>query len=89
MPFVGKAKEEGLPGAYAANAWPRKKVNAAATGSNDKEVPKQMLKAIIVILLVLWLLGLVIDVAGSAIHLLLLIAAAVLVYQLLTGRRRV
>jgi hypothetical protein len=48
-----------------------------------------MLWTIIVILLVLWLLGLIGNIGGSLIWLLLVIAAIVLVYQLLTGRRAV
>jgi Family of unknown function (DUF5670) len=42
-----------------------------------------------VILLVLWLLGFSFHVAGSLIHLLLVIAVAVLIVNLLTGRRSV
>lgn len=48
-----------------------------------------MLWTIIVILIVLWLLGLVGGVGGSLIHALLVIAAIVLVYNLVTGRRGV
>ncbi|HEX9002148.1 MAG TPA: lmo0937 family membrane protein [Blastocatellia bacterium] len=48
-----------------------------------------MLWTIIVILVVLWLLGLVGGVGGSLIHALLVIAAIVLVYNLVTGRRGV
>jgi hypothetical protein len=46
-----------------------------------------MLWTIFVILLVLWLLGFGFHVAGSLIHLLLVIALVVLVIQLVTGRR--
>lgn len=46
-----------------------------------------MLCTILVILLVLWLLGVVGGVGGSLIHTLLVIAAIVLVYNLVTGRR--
>jgi hypothetical protein len=47
-----------------------------------------MLWGLIVILVVLWLLGfVVIPVGGALIHLLLVIALIVLIYQLLTGRR--
>jgi uncharacterized protein DUF5670 len=46
-----------------------------------------MLWTILVILLVLWLLGFGFHVAGSLIHLLLVIALIVLVIQLVTGRR--
>ncbi len=47
-----------------------------------------MLYTIAVILLVLWLLGFVaFHVGGGLIHLLLVIALVVIVYQLITGRR--
>jgi hypothetical protein len=47
-----------------------------------------MLWALIVILVVLWLLGFVVVPIGSGlIHLLLVIALIVLIYQLVTGRR--
>jgi hypothetical protein len=46
-----------------------------------------MLWTILVILLVLWLLGFLTSVGGGVIHLLLVIAAIVLVVQLLSGRR--
>jgi hypothetical protein len=48
-----------------------------------------MLWAIFVILLVLWLLGFSLHIAGSLIHLLLVIALIVLVINLVTGRRAV
>jgi hypothetical protein len=47
-----------------------------------------MLWTIFVILLVLWLLGFSLHVAGSLIHLLLVIALIVLVINLVSGRRR-
>jgi hypothetical protein len=50
---------------------------------------KTMLWTIFVILLVLWLLGLIGGVGGGLIHLLLVIAAVVLVLNLLSGRRTV
>ena len=46
-----------------------------------------MLYTIIAILVVLWLLGLVGHVAGGFIHILLVAAAIVLIYKLVTGRR--
>jgi len=46
-----------------------------------------MLWTIIVILLVLWALGFAIQIGGGLIHLLLLVAGVVLIYQLITGRR--
>lgn len=48
-----------------------------------------MLWTILAIILVLWLLGLVTNVAGGLVHLLLIVAAIVLIYQFLTGRRTV
>jgi len=46
-----------------------------------------MLWTIIALLVVLWLLGLIGGVGGSLIHLLLVIAAVILIFQLITGRR--
>jgi hypothetical protein len=47
-----------------------------------------MLYTVAVILLVLWLLGFfAFHIGGGLIHLLLVIAAVVIVYQLITGRR--
>jgi hypothetical protein len=46
-----------------------------------------MLWTIVVVLLLLWLFGLVLDVAGGLIHLLLVVALVVIGYRLLTGRR--
>jgi hypothetical protein len=46
-----------------------------------------MLWTILVILLVLWLLGMLGGVGGGLIHLLLVVAAIVLVFNLLSGRR--
>ena len=49
-----------------------------------------MLWTLAVILLILWLLGfLVFNVTGGIIHLLLVIAAIVIVFRLITGRRPV
>jgi hypothetical protein len=46
-----------------------------------------MLWTIVVVLLVLWLLGFTMHVAGGLIHILLVIALVVIVLRLLTGRR--
>ncbi len=46
-----------------------------------------MLWTIIVILLILWLLGFSFHIAGSLIHLLLVVAVVILVINLVTGRR--
>jgi hypothetical protein len=48
-----------------------------------------MLWTIFVIVLVLWLLGFTFHIAGGLIHLLLVVALVVLVFNLLTGRRGV
>ena len=48
-----------------------------------------MIWGLIVLLVVLWLLGFSLNVAGGLIHLLLVLAVIVLIYQLLTGRRAV
>ena len=46
-----------------------------------------MLWTIVVILLVLWLLGFAMNLAGGLIHILLVIALVVIVVRLLSGRR--
>jgi hypothetical protein len=46
-----------------------------------------MLWTIFVIILILWLLGFSLHVAGGLIHLLLVVALVVLLVQLITGRR--
>jgi len=47
-----------------------------------------MLWTIFVVLVVLWLLGFSFHIAGSLIHLLLVVAVLVLIFNLVTGRRR-
>jgi hypothetical protein len=46
-----------------------------------------MLWTIIALLVVLWLLGLIGHVGGGLIHILLVIAIVILIYQLIAGRR--
>jgi Family of unknown function (DUF5670) len=48
-----------------------------------------MVWGLIVILVVLWLLGFALNVAGGLIHLLLVIALIVLLFQLISGRRSI
>ena len=55
--------------------------------TSSKEL--RMLWAIVAILLILWLLGLTVLNVGSLIHVLVVIALVVIIYQLVTGRRRV
>ena len=47
-----------------------------------------MLWTIMVVLLILWLLGFSLHVGGALIHLLLVIALVVLVFNLVPGRRQ-
>jgi hypothetical protein len=58
-------------------------------GREQRIEENSMLWTIIVILLVLWLLGLIGNIGGGLIWLLLVIAAIVLLFQLLSGRRTV
>ena len=46
-----------------------------------------MLYTIVVILVILWLLGLLLHIAGSLIHLLLVIALVVLIFNFISSRR--
>ena len=48
-----------------------------------------MLWTILAIVMVLWLVGLIGHIGGGLIHLLLVVAAVVLLIQLLSGRRTV
>jgi hypothetical protein len=48
-----------------------------------------MLWTIFVILLVLWLLGFSLHIGGALIHLILVIAVIMLIYNLIVGRRPV
>lgn len=46
-----------------------------------------MLWTVIFVLLVLWLLGFALDIAGGLIHVLLVVALVIVVLRLVTGRR--
>jgi hypothetical protein len=48
-----------------------------------------MLWTIFALLLILWLLGFTLSIGGGLIHLLLVVALVVLVFNLLSGRRTV
>lgn len=48
-----------------------------------------MIYTIIVVLIILWLLGLIGNIGGGIIHLLLVIALVVFLYDFFVGRRRV
>jgi hypothetical protein len=44
---------------------------------------------VLVIVVVLWLLGFVLNVGGGLIHVLLIVAVIIVLYNLLTGRRTI
>ena len=46
-----------------------------------------MLWTVVVLLLILWMLGFTLHVAGGLVHVLLVVALVVVVVQLLSGRR--
>ncbi len=46
----------------------------------------QLLWTLIVILVVLWLIGFVVHIGGAFVHLLLVIAVILLIFNLITGR---
>jgi hypothetical protein len=48
-----------------------------------------MLWTIVGILILLWVFGLVLNIAGGLIHILLVVAAIVIVFRLITGRKAV
>lgn len=47
-----------------------------------------MLWTVLVVLLILWVLGFSLHIAGGLIHLILVVALVVFVLQLVTGRKR-
>ncbi|HEV2073475.1 MAG TPA: lmo0937 family membrane protein [Thermomicrobiales bacterium] len=47
----------------------------------------QILWIILVVIVAIWLIGLLADIAGSLIHLLLVVALIILIYNLVVGRR--
>jgi hypothetical protein len=74
----------GMMRAEVADTRPRAAGPMAANGKDTT-----MLWTILLILLVLWVLGLLGSVGGAAVHLLLVLAAIVLIAQLVSGRRSV
>jgi hypothetical protein len=53
-----------------------------------RRVGEKMLWTIFVVLLVLWLLGFSLHIGGGLIHLLIVVAIVVLIYNMITGNRR-
>ena len=62
-------------------------VGEIVVGEIVSEGDQLMLWTVFVVLLVLWLLGFSMHVAGGLIHILLVVALVVLVINLLSGRR--
>jgi hypothetical protein len=60
---------------------------AALSNSEQTEKETVMLYTMIGVLLVLWVLGLSMHVGGGLIHALLVIAAVIFVFNLVSGRR--
>jgi hypothetical protein len=58
-------------------------------GSGFERGKQNMLWTIFAVLLVLWFIGLLAHIGGGLIHLLLVVAAIVLIFNLLSGRRAV
>ncbi len=48
-----------------------------------------MLLTIAIVLGILWLLGILVHIGGGLIHLVLLIALVIFIYDIVTGRRKV
>jgi hypothetical protein len=57
------------------------------SGCSNEQKEINMLWTIFVVLLILWLLGFTLHVAGGLIHLLLVVALVMLVINLVSGRR--
>jgi hypothetical protein len=64
--------------------FPGKLFSRGASGAKEKN----MLWTIFVVLLVLWLLGFTLHIGGALIHLLIVVAVIVLIFNLVTGSRR-
>lgn len=47
-----------------------------------------ILRTVILVLIALWLIGLIFKVGGALIHILLLVAGIIFVFQLITGKRK-
>ena len=47
-----------------------------------------MIKTLVGLLILFWVLGLVFDIAGGLVHILLVIAVVVFIFDLITGRNR-
>ena len=64
----------------------------AQPGSAANELRREetcMLWTVVVVLLILWLLGFTMNVAGGIVHVLLVIALVIIVFRLLSGRKAI
>lgn len=66
-------------------AYRESRQHAGSAPSSQAEV--NMLYTIAIVLLVLWLLGMVFSVAGELIHILLVVAAVVILIRVFTGKK--
>jgi hypothetical protein len=62
-------------------------VQALCPHISSEEVTMRLAWGVVAVLLIFWLLGIGLHVAGSLIHLLLVVAFVVLMIDLLSGRR--
>jgi hypothetical protein len=69
--------------------WDRKTRGKDEPATRPKTKEINMLWTIFVVLLILWLLGFSLHIAGGLIHILLVVALVVLVINLLSGRSAV
>jgi hypothetical protein len=53
----------------------------------ERGIMAQILWIILVVIVAIWLIGLLADIAGGLIHLLLVVALIILIYNLVVGRR--
>lgn len=72
---MGKREDDGLSGKQAARL------------AIPHQMEVHMLYTIAIVLLVLWLLGMVTSVAGGLIHILLVVAAVIILIRLFTGKK--
>ncbi|BDT60313.1 hypothetical protein MasN3_38070 [Massilia varians] len=73
---MGAQEDDGLSGQQ-----------AACGPAPSSQTEANMLYTIAIVLLVLWVLGMLTSVAGGLIHLLLVVAAVVILIRLFTGRK--
>jgi hypothetical protein len=62
---------------------------ATAVSIRRSVIMASIIWTVLVVVLILWLLGFIVGVGGSLIHLLLVVALLLIIYNLLTGRRAV